>query len=242
MADETIYTMAGTRIYIGDKPMPSKTEVTPSDFNNVNWTEIGGLYNVGELGGEQTFNTFELINSEWVQISKGGRDGGTMTNQFVPLALDSGQQKVLEAVDDKCGKYPIKVERGADCAPTATVTFSIAAPGTVSWTGSNFAAGQPVVFTNDGGALPDGLTAGTVYYVISAGLSADQFSVSATAGGSGIEFEDAGSGTSTGTAPPAGMTDLFQAAVGDGARSGGGKNDGYFRTWAFRVNGRIITI
>lgn len=242
MADETIYTMAGTRIFIGDKPIPSKTNVVPADFDGVNWIEIGGLYNVGELGGEQTFNTFELINSVWMQVSKGSRDGGTMTNQFVPMALDAGQQQVLTAVDDLCGKYPIKVERGADCAPTATVTFNIAEPGTVDWDGSNFSAGQPVVFTNEGGALPDELTAGTVYYVVSDGLTADQFSVSATAGGTAIEFTDAGTGTSTGTASPAGMTDLFQAAVGDGARSGGGKNDGYFRTWNFRVNGRIITI
>lgn len=239
---EDVLTMSGTRIYIGENPMPSKTSVVPTDFDGVNWIEIDGLYNVGELGGEQTFNTFELINSEWMQVSKGSRDGGTMTNQFVPMALDPGQIKVLEAVEDKCGKYPIKVERGAECVSEATVTFNIDDPGTVSWEGSNFQAGQPVVFTNEDGALPAALTAGTVYYVIEDGLTADQFSVSATAGGAGIEFEDAGTGTSTGTAAPPGLTDLFQAMVGDGARSGGGKNDGYFRTWNFRVNGRIITI
>ena len=242
MSDESIYTMSGTRIFIGENPMPSNTNVVPSDFDGVSWLEIGGLYNVGSIGGEQTFNTFELINSDWALVSKGGRDGGPMANQFVPMALDSGQIKLDQAVEDKCGKYPIKVERGADCSPSETVTFNIANPGTVDWEGSNFTAGQPVVFTNEGGALPAGLTAGTVYYVVSDGLTADQFSVSATAGGDGIEFEGEGSGTSTATAPPAGMTVLFQALIGDGEDTGGGKNDGYFRTWNFRINGRVIRI
>ena len=40
-----------------------------------------------------------------------------------------------------------------------------------------------------------GLTVGTVYYVISAGLTANDFEVSATAGGSAINTSSAGSGT-----------------------------------------------
>lgn len=241
MSDESIYTMSGTRIFISENAVTKKASVTPTDFDGVSWTEIGGLYNVGSIGGEQTFNTFELINSEWMQVSKGGRDGGTMANQFVPMALDPGQIKLDAAVEDKCGAYAIKVERGADCSPTEDVTFSDGSGDLlVAWTGSDFTAGQPVVFTTDSGTLPTGIDSGTVYYVVNP--SADSFSVAATVGGTPIEFTDAGSGTIVATAPPAGMTNLFQAMIGDGEDTGGGKNDGYFRTWNFRINGRVIRI
>jgi hypothetical protein len=55
-----------------------------------------------------------------------------------------------------------------------------------------------VVFTTTG-TLPTGLTAGTTYYVISAGLSGSQFEVSATSGGTAINTSGAGSGTHTAT-------------------------------------------
>jgi hypothetical protein len=55
-----------------------------------------------------------------------------------------------------------------------------------------------VYFTNSGGALPTGFTAGTVYYVSSTGLSGTQVEVSATPGGSVITAGSAGSGTQTG--------------------------------------------
>lgn len=53
-----------------------------------------------------------------------------------------------------------------------------------------FAAGKAVVFW---GAEPTGLTTGTIYFVIAAGLTADAFSVATTAGGSAVDI--------TGTAP-----------------------------------------
>lgn len=237
---EQLYTMANTRIFIGSAPMAAKLEVEPSDFGAVNWVEIGGLYNVGELGGDQAINEFELINSDWMMKTKGTRNGGTMTNQFIPLALDPGQKLVLQAIEDKCGVYPIKIERGADCSPEATVTFTIADPGVVTWAGHGFLAGQPVSFSTETGQLPTGIDSGVVYYVVNP--STDTFEVAATPGGTPIETTGTTSGTIIGSAPPAGMTDLFQALVTDGARSGGGKNDAYLRTWNFAVNGRVITV
>lgn len=240
MADERIYTIANTRIYIGNAPMPAKMEVVASDFAGLARTEIAGLYNLGNLGGEQSTNTFEPINSDWPLVSKGSRSGGTMTNQFIPLALDPGQQLVQQAIEDKCGVWPIWVERGADCAPESSV--SIAIGGVVTWTGSNFSAGQPVMFTTDSGSLPSEIDADTIYYVVAGGLSADSFSVAATVGGSAITTAGASSGTIIATAPPAGMTQMFQALVMDGERLGNARNDAYLRTYNFAVNGRIIEI
>jgi hypothetical protein len=84
-------------------------------------------------------------------------------------------------------------------------------------------ADDKVVFTG-GDEVPCGLTLNTVYYVISAGLTADEFQVSLTSGGASISV----SGTASGTfyvAEPVdltgytvdsdikGLTDLVQVAT-----------------------------
>lgn len=76
----------------------------------------------------------------------------------------------------------------------ATVTISSASPGVVSFTGHPFAANDPVVFSNSGGALPAAITAGTIYFVKTV-LTADTFTISATPGGTAINTASAGTGT-----------------------------------------------
>ena len=78
-----------------------------------------------------------------------------------------------------------------------TATISNASPAVVTMT-NTCAANDMVVFTTTG-TLPTGLTAGTTYFVISAGLSGSVFEVSATKGGSAINTSSAGSGTHTAT-------------------------------------------
>jgi hypothetical protein len=75
-----------------------------------------------------------------------------------------------------------------------TATTPVASPGVVNVPGHGFSAGDSVSFTT-GGTLPTGITAGTPYYVIAAGLSTNEFRIAATAGGSAINF----TGTTTGT-------------------------------------------
>jgi hypothetical protein len=84
----------------------------------------------------------------------------------------------------------------AGVSATSTVTISNASPAVISWTAHGLSVNQPVIFTTTG-ALPTGLTAGTTYYVISAGFGANAFEVSATVGGSAINTSSAGSGTQT---------------------------------------------
>ena len=81
----------------------------------------------------------------------------------------------------------------------ATVTISSASPGVVTLNSHGFAANEPVVFSNSGGALPVAITAGTVYYVKTV-LSADTFTISATAGGTAINTASTGTGTHSVTA------------------------------------------
>src|SRR6185503_9140986 len=68
-----------------------------------------------------------------------------------------------------------------------------------SKTTHGLSAGDPIVLSTTG-TLPTGLTVGTIYYVISAGLTANAFEVSATLGGSAINTSGAGSGTHSYTA------------------------------------------
>lgn len=69
---------------------------------------------------------------------------------------------------------------------TGTPTFACSCHG--------FTAGDKVIFTG-GTTIPCGLTLNTVYYVISAGLTADEFQVSATSGGSSITVSGSAVGT-----------------------------------------------
>lgn len=80
---------------------------------------------------------------------------------------------------------------------TSTVTISNAFPAVVSWASHGLSVNQPVIFTNSGGALNTGLTAGTTYYVIAAGFGSNAFEVSASVGGAAINTSSAGSGTQT---------------------------------------------
>jgi hypothetical protein len=74
------------------------------------------------------------------------------------------------------------------------VTISSASPGVLTLASHGFAANDPVVLSNSGGALPVAFTAGTVYYVKTV-LSANTFTLSATAGGTAINTASTGTGT-----------------------------------------------
>lgn len=75
-----------------------------------------------------------------------------------------------------------------------TVTVTIASPGVFTLTAHGFPANAPVVLTTTG-ALPTGLTAGTVYYVRNP--AANTFELSATSGGASINTSGTQSGTHT---------------------------------------------
>lgn len=234
-----VYPVAGSKLYIGSR-VTAKGTVTAADFAGQVWTEIGGWANAGSIGDTQGVGEQSLINENRVRKFKTTRNAGTMENQFIPVALDAGQLKFKEAIDD-CQPYAFKIEWGGDCAPESTVTITVGTPGVVSWTGHGLQAGQPVVFSTTG-TLPTGLTAGTVYYVSATGLTADAFSVSATAGGTAIDTTGAGTGTHTVTAPPSGMTDMFYGMALPGARSGGDATAAHLRTWSIGIDSNVVEV
>lgn len=79
-------------------------------------------------------------------------------------------------------------------ASLGTATITIANPGVVTRAAHGLANGDPVCFTTTG-ALPTGLTAGTIYYALD--VTTDTFKLAATVGGAAIETTGSQSGTHT---------------------------------------------
>ena len=86
-----------------------------------------------------------------------------------------------------------EVERGTDVAAGAA-TMTIASPAVVTKTAHNLENGMAVVFSTTG-ALPTGVTAGTVYYVIN--KATDTLQISTTSGGTAVNTSGTQSGTHT---------------------------------------------
>ncbi|MFA5161137.1 MAG: hypothetical protein WC421_02735 [Elusimicrobiales bacterium] len=80
--------------------------------------------------------------------------------------------------------------------PTFAATISIASPAVISAPAHGLSIGDNVRFTTNG-SLPTGLAAGTVYYVIADGFSADAFEVSASPGGAAVVTSGSQSGSHT---------------------------------------------
>lgn len=81
---------------------------------------------------------------------------------------------------------------------SATFTVTIASPAVFSHTAHGHVAND-IIWPTTTGALPTGLTAGTPYFVISAGLTANAYEVSTTLGGAAVNTSGTQSGTHTST-------------------------------------------
>ena len=86
------------------------------------------------------------------------------------------------------------LERQFSMTAGDTVTVTIATPAVFTCTTNNFSVNDVVYFTTTG-ALPTGLSAATRYYVISTGLSGNDFQVSSTLGGTAVDTSGSQSGT-----------------------------------------------
>lgn len=78
--------------------------------------------------------------------------------------------------------------------PSATVTITLAAPGVVNWSAHGLPNGAPIILETTG-ALPTGLEAGEIYYVVN--RASGDFQLSATPGGAPIATTGSQSGTHT---------------------------------------------
>jgi hypothetical protein len=209
--------IAGTAIYIGNSPILYKTAYEAADFSGFSWTRIRNATNIGDLGADQEVITQRIIDANTAVYGKGGLTFPLMTNTFVPVRSDPGQAS-FAAAQRACKPYPFRIVWGADCEETGTVTIANGSEAAVTWNNHGFADGTPIVLSTTG-ALPTGLTAGTVYYVVSP--DTNTFKLAATVGGEPIDTSSAGSGTHTATATPVGETDLIAGLALYGTKTGG---------------------
>lgn len=111
------------------------------------------------------------------------------------------RRKFLRLTADQSGLLRFIQRQSARLVPTVTpITFTAdAATDNLSATAHGFSTGQPVVVTNSGGALPAGLAASTVYFVIR--IDANTFRLARTrqlaAAGTQIDITTNGTGTQT---------------------------------------------
>ena len=89
---------------------------------------------------------------------------------------------------------PVTITQSAQ----STVTITIASPGVVTWTGHTLSNGDRVILSTTG-ALPTGLSAGVVYYVVNSALNT--FRLALTSGGTAINTTGTQSGTHTASTP-----------------------------------------
>ena len=167
---------------------------------------FGGQNPSQYFGKEDGFNLSVAIDPDLPIISTGIRTSGFIVpvgyNDFTgtnvndeAIAIINSPKNTLTYVVLANGRlisYDSALASETLIASTFTVT--IASPAVFSLTAHGLAANNVVYFSTSG-ALPTGLTAGTAYYVISAGLTTDAFEVSATEGGAAINTSGTQSGT-----------------------------------------------
>lgn len=175
-------------------------------FSNGNLIYIDGVVGMTQLNkrlftiGGVAANTFQLSGVNSTAYTAYG-SAGTASPSAVPFfttASGSASATVtLQAHGLSSGGtivFPMSTT-----LQSSVVTITNASPGVVTWfTGVHgMVGGETIVFSTTG-ALPTGLTAGTTYYVLAAGITTTTFRVSATPGGTAINTSSAGSGIHTG--------------------------------------------
>lgn len=236
--------VAGSKFFIGGKIAVPNRDMTAADFASQTWVEVDGWVNAGEVGDSSEVISQNLINRGRTYKAKGTDDAGTSDQQFIVMASDAGQKAMNAAKANKCDNFAFKIEWGGECELSEVVTFT-ASEGTdtvVQWTGSNFAAGKKLIFVNEGGALPSGIAADTVYYVLASGLTADSFKISATEGGAAIQATDAGTGTTTASEADGAGTSMFAGIVTSNRMQGGDANAFRMVTYTVAINSNIVEV
>ena len=129
-------------------------------------------------------------------VSLFGATETTLCHSLFNYKKKDGTSFFIRAMGTKLQKYNTVTSLWEDLTSVGTVTMTIATPGVFTRTAHGLILGSTVSFTTTG-ALPTGIVAGTVYFVISAGLTADAFQLSLTSGGAAINTTGAQSGIHT---------------------------------------------
>ena len=201
-ADTFTYTVSGS------PATPATGTIIANDGPEVRDDYSGGLYAAGVFASQNYENADEYIALAGADTCFLWRDGLSPVTKTYPTSPNETIEStdtvsVVQAFDRL---YILReasqavtgwgtVYRGTNVTAGAC-TITIATPAVITKTAHSLLAGMPVVFSTTG-ALPTGLTAGTIYYVISAGLATDSFRVSTSVGGSAVNTSGTQSGIHT---------------------------------------------
>ena len=163
----------------------------------------------------------ENVNATDSVTVKTASGSGVVVPPLKTVLLRCDGTNVVEQLDYVVGNFGVggnaSVVGNASVTGDATILGDAAVASNLAVTGSSFLGGQqaaaisigtPAVITvaasppidaavvfKTTGALPTGLTVGTVYYVLAASRTSTTFSVSTSIGGSAVDTTGAGSGT-----------------------------------------------
>lgn len=158
------------------------------------------------FGSEGTYNTSIAIDPDLPIVSTDTRTSGfivpvgyakfsgALVNAPVVKIITQPKSNTTYVVLNNGRLISYDSSLGTETLIASTFTVTIASPAVFTLTAHGLSAGNVVYFSTSG-ALPTGLTAGTAYYVIAAGLTADAFEVSTTAGGAAVNTSGSQSGT-----------------------------------------------
>lgn len=145
-------------------------------------------------------NNTEIILGDF-QVPAPATDNSVVPKTYVDSVAING------APDANITVKGINQLTAAPSKSVGQVTISIASPAVITRTAHGMVANNSVKFTTSG-TLPTGIVSGTVYYVISSGLTANTFEISATQGGAAINTSGSQSGFHN-------LTDVTPRALGE---------------------------
>ena len=184
-------------------------------IKNVKINQIFKGHSVAQYyGDEGTMNTSVAIDPDLPIVSTDVRTSGyavpvgyavfsgTIFNAPAIRLINTPKNTLTYAVLTNGRLISYTSSFGSETLIASTFTVTIASPAVFTLTAHGLSAtsstdttlGNSVYFSTTG-ALPTGLTAGTEYFVISAGLTADAFRVSTSRGGSAVNTSGTQSGT-----------------------------------------------
>ena len=194
----TLTGSAGTVSKRGLSKVNLNTEVTANKFvhnrgASVKFTNVSLLLLNRLLNGDDTFNGVSWAGVTAISGLATPTSGETTKAANVGYVNDV---VIAGDVDSTTAIRGIGKSTYDQAKSLGTVTVTIASPGVATLTAHGLILGDTIKFTTTG-ALPTGIVSGTAYFVITAGLTANDFQFAETSGGAAINTSGSQSGTHT---------------------------------------------
>lgn len=180
-----------------------------ADYFMANYSSLAGAFTIF-IGPDGIFLVSNACPQSYLSLYS-----STKNFKFAGGLIDKGRMIAWGRTQDKTGLYGSFIDAQNSTVYTTisaeattagsgflkaispgAITVTVASPAVFTLTAHGLIAGTPIRFTTSG-ALPTGLSVGVIYYVIAAGLTADNFEVSTTLGGTAVVTTGTQSGVHT---------------------------------------------